>query len=247
MSHLIQLTDLSLYFPEKLCFEEFNYQLYPGERIALIGDNGSGKSCMLKIINRLMPPTDGTVHYNNDLIVAYVPQLIVSTNPASGAERFNQLLTQALAQNPDVLLLDEPTNHLDSKNRQSLMRLLDQFQGALIIASHDVELLRKTNYCFWHFNQQNIDIFQGGFDQFQQQRLQEIQCLTDEIEQLQQQKKQNHQALMKEQKRAKSSRLKGEKSITQAKWPSIVSNAKALRAQETSGRKRKNWLQIKSI
>ena len=243
MSRLIQLTDLSLYFPEKICFEAFNYPIHAGERIALIGDNGSGKSSMLKIINKLIPPSDGYVNYTNNLTISYIPQLINCTNAASGAEQFNQALTLALAQDPDVLLLDEPTNHLDNKNRQSLLRLLDQFNGTLIIASHDVNLLRTQEYCFWHFNQNRISIFHGYFDHLQQQNSLELNALHEEIDNLNWQKKQIHQSLMKEQKRAKNARLKGEKSIRNAKWPTVVSKSKVLRAVETSGNKKKSLSQ----
>ncbi|KTD53025.1 ATP-binding cassette domain-containing protein [Legionella quateirensis] len=245
MSRLIQLVDLSLYFTKKICFEVFNYSVYSGERIALIGDNGSGKSCMLKIIKNLMPPSEGYVDYADNLTVSYVPQLINGHDTASGAERFNRALTQALTENPDVLLLDEPTNHLDTKNRQSLMRLLAQYTGTLIIASHDIHLLRSTEFCFWHFNQSQITQFKGYFDHFQQQNTLSRHVIETEMEQLRYQKKQQHQALMKEQVRAKNSRLKGEKSIDQAKWPTIVSKSKVLRAQETSGKKKKNIAKTK--
>ncbi len=239
MSHLIQLIDISLYFSEKLCFEEFNYQIHTGERIALIGDNGTGKSSMLKIIKKLIPPNDGLVMYADNLTVGYVPQLINHADSISGAERFNQALTQALIQNPQVLLLDEPTNHLDQKNRRSLMRLLQQFSGTLIIASHDVNLLRSDEFCFWHFNQQRIELFEGNFEHYQRQIKLQREAIEMEIAHLKQQKKQNHLSLMKEQQRAKNSRLKGEKSIKQAKWPTIVSNSKMLKSQETSGKKKK--------
>jgi ATPase subunit of ABC transporter with duplicated ATPase domains len=239
MTCLIQLIDVSLYFTQKTCFEAFNYKIHAGERIALIGDNGSGKSSMLKIINKRTSPNDGLIKYANGLTIAYVPQLPDCIASFSGAEQFNHALTMALAQNPQVLLLDEPTNHLDNKNRQSLMRLLDQFRGTLIIASHDVNLLRRQEYCFWHFKQKTITIFQGNFDHYQQQSMLQQQSVEEEVEHLRQQKKQNHLSLMREQLRAKNSRRKGEKSIQRAKWPTIVSKSKMLRAQETSGKKKK--------
>ncbi len=246
MTRLIQLVDLSLYFREKICFESFSYTIHSGERVALIGDNGCGKSSLLKIIKNLMQPTDGSVVHSDNLTIAYVPQLIDTYTTSSGAEKFNQELTKALALSPDVLLLDEPTNHLDKKNRQSLMRLLDQYNGTLILASHDVTLLRQNSYCFWNFNQGTIETFQGNFDHLHQQKTLETSALEIEIEQLHRQKKENHTALMKEQKRAKQSRLKGEKSILQSKWPTIVSKSKVLRAQETSGKKKKSLFDDKA-
>ncbi|MCL9682797.1 ATP-binding cassette domain-containing protein [Legionella maioricensis] len=247
MNCFIQLIDISLYFTPKTCFEAFNYEIQAGERIALIGNNGSGKSSMLKIIKKLISPSDGFIKYAKDLTIAYVPQLPDCAVSSSGAEQFNHALTAALAQNPHVLLLDEPTNHLDSKNRQSLMRLLDQFSGTLIIASHDVSLLRRQKYCFWHFNQKQITTFHGNFDHYQQQRMLQRQAVEEQIEHLQQQKKQNHLSLMKEQVRAKNSRIKGEKSIQQSKWPTIVSKSKMLRALETSGKKKKNLSEDKRV
>lgn len=245
MNYLIQLIDLNLYFAEKLCFESFNYQIHAGERIALIGDNGSGKSSMLKIIKKLMQPSDGFVHHSDAIKIAYIPQLIHGYDQKSGAEKFNLALTEALVQSPSILILDEPTNHLDINNRRSLIRLLNQYQGTLILASHDVNLLRSTEYCFWYFNQQKIEIFQGYFDHFQQKKLMQINAIEREIGQLNHQKKVQHHALMKEQQRAKNARIKGEKSIRKSKWPTIVSKTKVLRALETSGKKKKSIFEHK--
>lgn len=75
MNCLIQLTDLSLYFSNQIYFESFNQQLFFGDRIALIGDNGTGKSILLKIITRAIAPSEGVVHYADAITDAYVPQL----------------------------------------------------------------------------------------------------------------------------------------------------------------------------
>ncbi|RUR04664.1 ATP-binding cassette domain-containing protein [Legionella sp. km772] len=244
MNCLIQLIDLSLYFSNQIYFESFNTKIFFGERIALIGDNGCGKSSLLKIISRAINPSEGIVRYQEGLHLAYVPQ-IRETTQLSGAELFNQALTEALAQHPDILILDEPTNHLDKDNRRSLFRLLEQFHGTLIIATHDVALLKQSEYIFWHIKQRKISSFYGYFENLQRQNIIQQQVLQQELEQLNKQKKQAHDDLMQEQKRAKNSRLKGEKSLKSAKWPTIVSQTKALRAQETSGKKKKALLEHK--
>jgi ATPase subunit of ABC transporter with duplicated ATPase domains len=78
-----------------------------------------------------------------------VPQLREASS-LSGAEQFNHSLTQALAQQPDVLILDEPTNHLDKDNRRSLIRLLDQFYGTLIIARSSPKVAVKIHFSPHH-------------------------------------------------------------------------------------------------
>jgi ATPase subunit of ABC transporter with duplicated ATPase domains len=225
----IHLKNLSLSFPHKTCFEEFNIQIAYGNRIAIIGSNGSGKSTLLKMLQEIKPP---------DVTFSYIPQIIEDFNSLSGGERFNEALTAALKANPNVLLLDEPTNHLDRTNRKNLMRLLQDFSGTLIIVSHDPELLRNCVDSLWHIENEKIQIFSGYYDDYIQELKTKSAGIEQELSRLERQKKNMHIALMKEQHRAAKSKAKGAKSIHQRKWPTVVSAAKASRAEETSGRKK---------
>jgi len=228
MHQPIQLQNLSLSFPNKTCFEDFSPQINYGQRIAIIGRNGSGKSSLLKILQDNL----------SNIKVGYVPQVITEFDSLSGGERLNKSFTEALKLDPDVLLLDEPSNHLDSHNRHSLMRMLKSYPGTLIIVSHDIELLRNHIDIIWHIDNAKIHIFSGNYADY----MYEIHLKRSSIEktllQLNRQKKDTHQALMKEQERAAKSKNKGKKSISQRKWPSVVSKAKALRAEETTGKKK---------
>lgn len=234
----ISFHNVGLYFPQKNCFEEFTTQIQFGHRIAIIGQNGRGKSTLLKILQGLVEPSQGNLHLPNDIVFGYVPQVIDAFDSLSGGQRLNEALTQALALDPNLLLLDEPTNHLDLSNRRSLMRMLQNYPGTLITVSHDVELLRNCVDTLWHIENGKVHIFSGTYDDYIRETRIKRTSLEQELTHLDRQKKETHQALMKEQVRAAKSRAKGEKHIEQRKWPTVVSQAKALRASETSGRKK---------
>ena len=236
--HPIIIKDVCLSFPHKLCFEAFSAQVHYGSRIAIIGVNGCGKSTLLKMIQGEVLVTEGVIKIADNIRIGYVPQHIEELDSLSGGQRFNVALTDALACDPDVLILDEPTNHLDQHNRKSLMRLLRMYKGTLIVVSHDVELLRTLIDTLWHIDQGKIHAFTGNYDDYIRERGIKRSSIEDELNQLSRQKKNVHQSLMKEQSRAKSSGAQGEKNIKQRKWPTIVSGAKARRAEETSGIKK---------
>lgn len=240
MSHKpIQLRNVGVSFPQKVCFENLTAQIQYGDRIALIGQNGSGKSTLLKILQGLVEPSQGELRVPDNLVFGYVSQVIDEFESLSGGQRLNEALTQALSRDPNLLLLDEPTNHLDSQNRRSLMRMLQNYPGTLVIVSHDVELLRTCVDTLWHVENGKISLFSGTYDDYRRECDLKRTSLEQELMSLARQKKETHQALMKEQVRAAKSRAKGEKHIEQRKWPTIVSDEKARRAVETSGRKKK--------
>lgn len=232
----IKIKNISLRFPHKTCFEDFSATVYQGSKIGIIGRNGSGKSSLLRMIA-------GNTEFDGEVIatgltIGYVPQIVTEHEFLSGGQRFNKALSHALALDPDVLLLDEPTNHLDLRNRKSLMRMLSYYSGTLIVATHDVELLSNVVGILWHINAEEIKAFQGNYDDYMRELGIKLESVESEISHLNRQKKGVHESLMKEQSRAKSSKSRGEKSINSKKWPTIVSNAKAGRAQETSGNKK---------
>lgn len=224
----ILLNDIILEFPHKICFEHFSVAIQYGQRIAIIGKNGSGKSCLLNMINNIC----------GNLTTGYVPQIIEDFDNLSGGQRFNKCLAENLKKSPKILLLDEPTNHLDLKNHRSLIKMLKTYYGTLIIVSHDVELLHDLINIFWHIEDGKINIFSGNYDDYIHEIKSKRASIEHELSVLERQKKDTHKRLMKEQARASKSKKKGEKSIESKKWPTITGKAKALRAQETTGKKK---------
>lgn len=232
----IQLNNISLSFSHKICFEDFSASILYGSRIAIIGRNGSGKSSLLKMLQR----NNNGIKTSEDVIIGYVPQLIEDFDSLSGGQRLNEALTQALNKDPNLLLLDEPTNHLDRRNKKSLMRMLRSYSGTLIIVSHDLELLRQCIDTIWHIENGKINIFSGNYDDYKREMQIKRNSIEEVLTQANRQKKELHQHLMKEQERAKKSDARGVNSIRNHKWPTITSPEKARRAIESTGKKKKN-------
>lgn len=236
MHNPIQITELSLQINTKHCFDEFSYTIYPGEKIAIIGNNGCGKSALLKLIANLKLNPQEEITGTDKVCCAYVPQIITKFNNLSGGQRFNKALSQALANSPNLLLLDEPTNHLDTHNRNSLMQLIKNSLATIIVVSHDVELLDRCINTLWHIHDGKISIFKGTYSNYRKLVENNKNKLMSEITHLKQAQKHRHEALMKEQRRAKNSREQGEKHIRERKWPTITSGTKARRAETTAGK-----------
>ncbi|WP_417227097.1 ribosomal protection-like ABC-F family protein [Amphritea sp.] len=86
----------------------------------------------------------------------------------SGGEKARVALALIAWQRPNLLLLDEPTNHLDLEVRHALTLALQNFDGALILVSHDRHLLRNTVDQFWLVANGQVSPFDGDMDDYQQ-------------------------------------------------------------------------------
>ncbi|QIM63417.1 ABC transporter ATP-binding protein [Pasteurellaceae bacterium Orientalotternb1] len=85
----------------------------------------------------------------------------------SGGEKARLVLALIVWQRPNLLLLDEPTNHLDLDMRQALTEALTQYEGSLVIVSHDRHLLRSTVNEFYLVHDGKVDEFKGDLDDYQ--------------------------------------------------------------------------------
>ncbi|MBB5190609.1 ATP-binding cassette subfamily F protein 3 [Silvimonas terrae] len=86
--------------------------------------------------------------------------------PFSGGEKARLALALLIWQRPNLLLLDEPTNHLDIEMRQALTLALQDFDGAIIVVSHDRHLLRATVDDFWLIENGTVRPFDGDLDDY---------------------------------------------------------------------------------
>jgi ATP-binding cassette subfamily F protein 3 len=86
--------------------------------------------------------------------------------PFSGGEKARLALALIVWQRPNLLLLDEPTNHLDLETREALTVALAQFEGTLVLVSHDRHLLRATTEEFLIVANGGLEAFDGDLDDY---------------------------------------------------------------------------------
>jgi ATP-binding cassette, subfamily F, member 3 len=86
----------------------------------------------------------------------------------SGGEKARLALALLIWQSPNLLLLDEPTNHLDLDMRHALTCALQDYEGAVLLVSHDRALLASTCEVFWLVDEGKVTRFDGDLDDYRQ-------------------------------------------------------------------------------
>jgi len=97
----------------------------------------------------------------------------------SGGEKARLVLAMIVWQRPNLLLLDEPTNHLDLMTREALGMAINDFEGTVLLVSHDRALLRSVCEEFWLVSRSGITDFKGDMDEYQKYLLEESKKLRD--------------------------------------------------------------------
>jgi len=185
------------------------------DRIALLGQNGNGKSTFIRLISQRLEPREGRLKKTPKLRVGYFSQdqeegLDFEATPfdhmaralgpgageakvraqlgrfgfsrdranlkvgvMSGGEKTRLLLALATRTAPHMLLLDEPTNHLDMDARASLVDAINDFEGAVVLVSHDTHLVKMVADTLWVVQNGTVSPFDGDIDEYQTKLLKE--------------------------------------------------------------------------
>jgi ATP-binding cassette subfamily F protein 3 len=115
----------------------------------------------------------GTFNFSGDMVKQPVGTM-------SGGEKARLVLCMIVWQRPNLLLLDEPTNHLDLATREALGVALNEFEGTVMLVSHDRALLRAVCDEFWLVSRGGIAPFEGDLEDYQRYLLDEAKRLRDE-------------------------------------------------------------------
>jgi len=98
----------------------------------------------------------------------------VKMKDLSGGQKARVALAELTLSAPDVVILDEPTNNLDIESIDALGEALNEYEGGVIIVSHDERLIRETNCQLWVIEEQTINEIEGGFDDYRKEVLDEL-------------------------------------------------------------------------
>ena len=199
---LLTLRDAELAYGDLPLLDRAHLSVQEGERIGLIGRNGTGKSTLLKVLCGRVALDDGAVERRDGLRIAFVEQEPVPPVPAadpdwklamylerfavdpvraaatgSGGERKRAALAVAFAEEPDLLLLDEPTNHLDIAGIETFEELIPGPRAALII-THDREFLDRVATRIVELDRGVLRSYPGNFARYQELKEQELAAET---------------------------------------------------------------------
>ncbi len=96
---------------------------------------------------------------------------IIKNKDLSGGQKARVALAELCLNAPDVLILDEPTNNLDIESIDALAEAINDYQGGVVIVSHDERLIRETNCQLWVIEDQTINEIEGDFDDYRRELL----------------------------------------------------------------------------
>ena len=122
----------------------------------------------------------GTFNFSGDMVKQAVGSM-------SGGEKARLVLCMIVWQRPNLLLLDEPTNHLDLATREALAMALNEFEGTVMLVSHDRALLRSVCDEFWMVSRGGVAPFDGDLDDYQRYLLDEAKRQREAIKETQSQ------------------------------------------------------------
>ena len=222
-------------------FTDLSYSFSADKKVAIIGNNGVGKTTLLKIISGELLPDSGRV------VRSATCQLLNQINTdstKSGGQSQQQALNQVFDSGADVLLLDEPTNNLDATARKDFFKNLFSYCGGAVIVSHDRELLNQMDTLL-ELHNGKLSIFGGNYDFYVAQKRQMQESIEAKYTDAQKEIARLNATIAKAQNTRQHHEAKQKKDMAnKANGSRIDANALKGKSQETEA-KRRNLIQTK--
>ncbi len=206
---VLTVEGLAKSFDENKLFEDASFNLYRGQRVGLIGDNGTGKTTLFRILLGEEEADAGRVAIGTAVKAAWFDQEQTSltdentvldelwdryprlnhyevrsylakfqftgddifqlVGDLSGGEKARLALLKLMLSSANLLLLDEPTNHLDIESREILEEALIDYEGTILVISHDRYFLNTVCERILHLSQDGIRSYLGNYDDYMRQ------------------------------------------------------------------------------
>ena len=203
---VLDIQGLSKTYDNKKIFSGLEVLLSRGEKIALLGPNGVGKSTLIKCVTGDVQ-FDGNIEFGHNVKIGYFAQdsaekldgntTVFDTIDAiakgdkrkdirailgaflfggedvdkyvkvlSGGERTRLAICKLLFEDFNLLIMDEPTNHLDIQSKEILKEALKNYEGTLLLVSHDRDFLDGLSNKIWEIHPDNVKTHYFGVNEF---------------------------------------------------------------------------------
>jgi len=203
---VLHIENLSKSFDEKLLFKNLDLDIKRGERTALIGENGRGKTTLFNIIMDNLNKDSGIMVLGKNVFIGYYDQeqsnlhdeksvidevwddfpnmtttelrnalaaflftgeeVFKNINTLSGGEKCRINLLKLMLSKSNFLLLDEPTNHLDIPSREALEDSLLNYDGTVVVISHDRYFLNKVITKIYELKEEGVREYLGNYSYY---------------------------------------------------------------------------------
>ncbi|HCH0919762.1 TPA: ABC-F family ATP-binding cassette domain-containing protein [Vibrio parahaemolyticus] len=157
----------------------------------------------------------------------------------SGGQLARLQLWQLFENETELLILDEPSNHLDTEAKQWLIESMRHFVGAILLISHDRELLREMEE-IWELSGLGLQVFGGNYDVYAEQKRTELQAVERQLAQVDKQKKRLAEQAQKNREKADQRAAQGNKLRKDGSQPKILLDGKKNSATASTSNRNKN-------
>lgn len=205
---VLKIKNLSIGYNQPFC--SINLELERGDKLGIIGENGVGKSTLIKTLIGEVEPLGGKFVFGKNTKIAYFSQNLdnldvnntiyeeiensysnMTSNEIrsllgafnftgdevfkrigdlSGGEKVRVSLCKILNDRCNVLILDEPTNHLDIINKDTIEKMLTDYQGTVIVVSHDRYLIKEVCNKLLVLSNGESTLYKYGYSEYEEKK-----------------------------------------------------------------------------